>query len=389
MNHSAKSPARIRIATFNVENLFTRLAFPDAAPPEDNLVGNYRFENPEELRLARRIAEAVASDDKRQLTALALHACRADVVALQEVDNREALEVFYQRYLKRLIEPEAAAERNAIRRETRRAGRRPDEEDVFASDRRHYYDWRVVLDGNDGRGIDVGVISRIPVRVRTHAHRTFAELGAWHDDLRMLREKFEGRDRRLTQNGRLFRRDCLEVDVAVAGKPLTLYICHLKSMNPDRDLTRPLRRAEALGIRRLIEERFGRDARDANWMICGDMNDYTEGDGLPVLDENGRPAAHGLEPLLGDGFCENIVRRRPPLERWTTYHGPEDQYAQLDFLLLSPALAAANPEAMPDIIRMGQPFRAQRYDGPRYPRVGWDRPKASDHAPVVVEITLP
>jgi hypothetical protein len=25
----------------------------------------------------------------------------------------------------------------------------------------------------------------------------------------------------------------------------------------------------------------------------------------------------------------------------------------------------------------------------RYPRVGWDRPKASDHCPVVVELDIP
>jgi endonuclease/exonuclease/phosphatase family metal-dependent hydrolase len=379
----------IRIATFNVENLFTRLAFPDASPPEDNLVGAYQFDNPEELKLARRIVEAAASDDKRQLTALALHACAADVVALQEVDNKESLEVFYQRYLKRLIEPEAAAEKNAIRREARRAGRRPDEADLFAADRRHFYDWRVVLDGNDGRGIDVGVLSKIPIRVRTHAHRTFQELGVWNEDLRNLREKSSGRERRLSQNDRLFRRDCLEVDLEAGGKPLTLYICHLKSMNPNRDLTRPLRRAESMGVRRIIEERFGRHAREANWVICGDMNDFTEVDGLPVLDENGRPASHGLEPFFADGFSENIARRRAPDDRWTTYHGPEDQYAQLDMLLVSPALAEANPDVVPDIIRVGQPFRAKRYEGPRFPRVGWDRPKASDHCPVVVELTLP
>jgi len=379
----------IRVATFNVENLFTRLAFPDAMPPEDNLVGAYQFDNPEELKLARRIVEAAASDDKRQLTALALHACRADIVALQEVDSKESLEVFYQRYVKRMIEPEAAAEKNELRREARRAGRRPEDSDLFAVDRRHYYDWRVVLDGNDGRGIDVGVMSKVPIRVRTHAHRTFQELGVWNEDLKNYRERINGRERRLTQNDRLFRRDCLEIDLEVGSRPLTLYVCHLKSMNPSRELTRPMRKAEALGIRRLIEDRFGRHARDANWIICGDMNDFTEVDGLPLLDDTGKVAPHGLEPLFADGFSENIVRRREPDERWTTYHGPEDQYAQLDMLLVSPALAKANPDAVPDIIRMGQPYRARRYEGPRFPRIGWDRPKASDHCPVVVELAIP
>ncbi len=58
-------------------------------------------------------------------------------------------------------------------------------------------------------------------------------------------------------------------------------------------------------------------------------------------------------------------------------------------LLVSPALARENPDAVPEIIRMGQPYRARRYEGPRFPRVGWDRPKASDHCPVVVELSVP
>jgi predicted extracellular nuclease len=379
----------IRIATFNVENLFSRLAFADDVSSDDRLVGNYSFDDPGELKLARRIVEAAASDDKRQLTALALHAARADVVVLQEVDNRDALEVFYQRYLKRLIEPAAAAEKKALRQEMARQARGLDEDRLYAVDKRHYYDWRVVVDGNDGRGIDVAVISKFPVSVRTHAHRTFQELGVWSDDLRGYRDKVGGRERRLNPSDRVFMRDCLEIDLKVNGRPLTLYGCHFKSMSPTRDHTRPYRRAEALAVRRIIEERFGPRADEANWVICGDLNDYVEIDGLPVVDDAGRIVPNGLEPLLGDGFAENLVRRRAAEDRWTTYHGAEDQYAQLDFLLASPGLARANADAVPDIVRMGQPYRAVRYGGVRFPRVGWDRPKASDHCPVVCEVRLP
>ena len=55
-----------------------------------------------------------------------------------------------------------------------------------------------------------------------------------------------------------------------------------------------------------------------------------------------------------------------------------------------------------EIIRRGQPFRvpldprtpdrsikALSDAGGRYPRVGWDRPKASDHCPLIVTVTLP
>lgn len=379
----------LRIATFNVENLFSRLAFADDAPADDRLVGNYTFDDPGELKLARRIVEAAASDDKRQLTALALHAARADVICLQEVDNKDALEVFYQRYLKRLIEPAVAAEKRSLRQEMLRSGQGVNEDALYAADKRHYYDWRVVVDGNDGRGIDVAVMSRLPISVKTHAHRTFQELGVWSDDLRGYRDRAGGRERKLNPNERVFMRDCLEIDLKFHGRPLTLYSCHFKSMHPSRDSTRVYRRAEALAVRRIIEERFGRHADEANWVIAGDFNDYIEIDGLPVVDDNGRMVPSALDVLLSDGFAENVVRRRAPEDRWTTYHGPEDQYAQLDFLLLSPALAKANPDMVPEIIRMGQPFRAVRHQGGRFPRIGWDRPKASDHCPVVCDIMVP
>ena len=43
------------------------------------------------------------------------------------------------------------------------------------------------------------------------------------------------------------------------------------------------------------------------------------------------------------------------------------------------------------IIRNGQPYRTPFPPGQaveRYPRIGWDRPKASDHCPVVMALEL-
>ncbi len=117
----------------------------------------------------------------------------------------------------------------------------------------------------------------------------------------------------------------------------------------------------------------------------------------------------GLDALFED-FAFNPLDALPPDERWTFYFRQADQdcaavdeqHTQLDYILLSPALAAANPEPKVDLIRRGLPYRvpldtahpdrsigylATRSD--RYPRVGWDRPKASDHCPLVVEIEIP
>ena len=97
---------------------------------------------------------------------------------------------------------------------------------------------------------------------------------------------------------------------------------------------------------------------------------------------------------MADGFAENVVERRPELDRWTLYHsrGPQERHlCQLDYILLSAALSRHNSKAVPDIVRQGQPWRTIFPPGQeveRYPRAGWDRPKASDHCPVAVTLDI-
>ena len=163
----------------------------------------------------------------------------------------------------------------------------------------------------------------------------------------------------------------------------------------------PIRIAEAKAVRRIIEERFGKDhAGGKRWVICGDLNDYRE----RVLIGGDSFAGHSFEPvveaqsslnvLLAGGFAENIVERRPELDRWTLYHtrGPQERHlCQLDYILLSPSLAQRNAQAIPDIVRGGQPWRTPFPPGQeveRFPRTGWDRPKASDHCPVAVTLDI-
>jgi hypothetical protein len=105
----------------------------------------------------------------------------------------------------------------------------------------------------------------------------------------------------------------------------------------------------------------------------------------------------------------NPVAALPPNERWTFYYcppgqgdtRPEEQHTQLDYLLLSPALARANPEPKIELLRRGLPYRVPldpshpdrsigylATRGDRYPGIGFDRPKASDHSPLVMELNI-
>tara|TARA_R110000850_G_scaffold249877_3_gene374766 strand:- start:1593 stop:2087 length:495 start_codon:yes stop_codon:yes gene_type:complete len=162
----------------------------------------------------------------------------------------------------------------------------------------------------------------------------------------------------------------------------------------------PVRVAEARGVRKIIADRFGPDGGGKRYVIAGDFNDYSEklvitGDrrnGYQFTPEQAEDGA--VRVLTAGGFAENVVARRPEMDRWTLYHtrGPEERHlCQLDYLLASPAMVRSNRGRLPDIIRSGQPYRTLFPDGQeveRYPRTGWDRPKASDHCPVAMTFDL-
>jgi predicted extracellular nuclease len=367
----------LRLATFNVENLMNRFDFSGFRNElnQDRTLALYAIQNEAEYRLLEQARTIAHTDDTRQLTALAIADTRADVLCLQEVDNIEALKAFEYGYLFKMVG--------------------------------QGYRQKYMTAGNDSRGIDVALLVRDQtahgepiefVRMTSHAHVTFEEFGLHTPELAALGNE---------PHERIFRRDCLEVDLTVGGQPITLYLVHFKSMGSPRnglngrDATMPIRIAEAKAVRRIVEERFGIDfAAKKRWAICGDFNDYRQrtvigGDShngytFDIVDE----PKSCLDALLADGFCVNVVERRPAMDRWTLYHtrGPSERHlCQLDYLLLSPALAARNANAAPDIVRRGQPWRTifppgQEVD--RYPRSGWDRPKASDHCPVAVTLDL-
>jgi endonuclease/exonuclease/phosphatase family metal-dependent hydrolase len=322
----------LRVMTFNVENLFARYDFRELE--HANLLSLQDVWDPVERATLIRAHWNALHDEMRTFTALSLLSGEPDVVCLQEVESFEALRFFHDRYLMRL------------------GGRQ-----------RGLFPHQVLIEGNDRRGIDVAVLSRYPLeRIVTHQHVEC-------DVPTPLGPKRQ----------RIFRRDCLEVHVDCGNAVLPVFVCHFKSMDGSREASRAWRRLESEAVRQIIRARFP-DPAAADWLVAGDLNDYTELDGIGDW-------GHGLGPLLDDGFAVDLIKRVPdPAERWTHFWPEGNSYAQIDYLLASPALAAKNPTAVPSIIRQGQPFRAGRHRGERWPRVGWDRPKASDHCPVVVTL---
>ncbi|MCB9684776.1 MAG: endonuclease/exonuclease/phosphatase family protein [Alphaproteobacteria bacterium] len=313
----------MRLATFNVENLFTRFRFARGVDPRRATEEGFTSED---LRFR------LEDPESKRITADLLNGLDADVIALQEVEGLDTLKQFRDRFL---------------------GGR-----DAWPH--------ALVIDGNDQRRIDVGLLSRFPI---VHARSWQHLLGG------------DGQP--------VFDRDCLEADVEVPGLGvLTLFVNHFKSMRaetddaPGRAVTRPRRVQQARAVMDIVRRRFGDDPGDAPFVVLGDLNDHV------VDDEQGRS---GILDLVRWDAVVPLVERLPERERWTHYfqgHAPSNAppaYRQLDHVLASRRLAALNP-GLPTIDRRGQPKRAEAWDGERLTGVGWHRPKASDHCPVVVAI---
>ncbi len=301
---------QVRLATFNLENLYSRPTFWDPRRTDDQRIGNVFFEDRGDATMARRIVEAAWSDEKCQLTALALLETNADIIALQEVDNRNALKSLRDNYISKLAGNRLALAMKSF------IFRQPQPSVAAVAEYRERllaeiaYRQLEVIEGNDTRGIDVGFLARRPViSLKSHKESTFADLDVWPDGIATYNDGSPDDPRYLTKADIIFKRDCLEAVFDIGGVPLTVFICHFKSMSNGRVASRVMRQAEAAAVRRIVERRFGGKPSGANWAICGDLNDYYEIDGSRDLRDlrTGEPSNSGLGPLVDDGFAVDII----------------------------------------------------------------------------------
>lgn len=368
---------RLRIGTFNVENLLTRYRFGTPGRTDTAAAMSlFHFPRADQRDAVERSLAVALEDDKRQMTALAIAEAQADLWMLQEVDSLASLQAFFANYVHRIAD--------------------------------HRYGHFTLFDGNDRRNIDIAFAARrdllapVQLDVRSHKELSFAEAGVHDGDLAALG---------IGPHDKVFARDCLAVTLDFGDRHLTLFGCHFKSMNNGREdgrqATLPMRRAEARAVRHLVKERFGARWREANWIVLGDLNGYRFG--LGPLAEPVDEGESGIEPLL-ERFAMDPMQTLPPHERWTHFRrywsdssqSLVESHMPLDHILLSPRLAAANPAPAMQMIRRGLPYRVPldprapdrsmgrlATSADRYPRVGWDRPKASDHCPLTIDLEIP
>jgi hypothetical protein len=159
----------------------------------------------------------------------------------------------------------------------------------------------MLIDGNDTRGIDLGILSLHPI----------AEMRSHVDDL--------------GANGMpIFSRDCPEYDVLLpGGERIVIIPNHFKSKRNGNDIdSQERRRAQALRAHEI-----GKSALDRTPLVLlgGDLND--------------NPQSGILDDLFDDGFNDVSVHPNYPTDRPGTFDtGLANN--KIDYLIMSPALQA-------------------------------------------------
>ena len=356
-------PSPLRVATFNVENLLSRakiLSF------QNRRAGDQLLAKVETLRreLRRRIyrkkqilelyadlkeyiqivevrdklldrykrtvvADGVAdwggyidfkhatfAESERGNTARVIRAVNADICCLIEVESRPVLKHF------------------CIDRLPKRA--------TFKD-----YSHHMLIDGNDTRGIDVAVASRLPIRT--------------------LRSHIDDRD----DAGTIFSRDCLEFEVVHPSGSIWFLLNHFKSRGYGTQAANDAKRRRQ--ARRVAEILARYDLRRDWVIVAGDLNDS--------------PNSTSLQPLMAIPSLYDVLALQFPdaADRWTYRYRKNEQ---IDYLLVSEPLREAFTKA--GVERRGiynvHTFTAGAIQA--FASVTSPKDAASDHGAVWAEFSL-
>jgi exonuclease III len=292
----------IRVGTFNLNNLFSRYNFQaeiDTIPSGDLGGITLTFESTE-LKVRTfmgRLVKGKNPSDTIEIARRIADVMNADVLAVQEVEHIEILKQFNREYLRNL------------------------------------YPHIALIEGNDQRLIDVGIMSKLPIGIIV-SHQT-----ATHPE---------------KSNERVFSRDLLQVEILNdhGEKLFTFYNTHLKSQFVPYG-TDPIqgtidannrRRRQAETISKIISRM---ERPNSKYMLAGDMNDSLDSQHLsPMFTVDNRMLINALEQPLETRPSKPELPDQGPGPQTTAWThrfnppGPElPEYHLFDQIWVSPSLA--------------------------------------------------
>ena len=264
---------------------------------------------------------------KRNNTAAAILEVAPDILAVQEIENIYTLRNFNHRYLD------------------------------------DHFETIISLDGNDPRGIDVGLLLRKRKDIRVDGLRTHID-DPVDNKKPVTRQAVAGMGYRASNA--VFSRDCLEVDVSVGGRPITLLINHLKAQDGTAAATKR-RLAQAVAVKEIAAaaKKHGRLP-----IVLGDLN----------IDRNSKDGS--IEPLFSGGTLADPFDGQA--NNWSHYYAGDKSVSRLDYILPDKALKVKGT----GIFRKGLTTKAKQYNGPRFPTIGQEHTEASDHCPIWVDFDV-
>lgn len=164
------------------------------------------------------------------------------------------------------------------------------------------FKYAMLIDGNDPRGIDVGVLTKFAiVSLKTHIYDGPA-------------------------NSRVFSRDCLRVEMKLPEGQLLHILCnHFKSKSEGEARTDARRERQAKAVAQILTEY---DLQNDLVIVAGDLNDTPD-------------SSSPLRPLLDVNHLHDVLALQfpnDPAVRWTYYYQKTEQ---IDYLLVSDPLRAA------------------------------------------------
>lgn len=210
----------------------------------------------------------------------------------------------------------------------------------------------MVIDGNDARGIDVGLMTRdgFPIGpVRSHVD-----------------------DAMPSGDEPVFSRDCPDYTVGTpAGARLHVLINHFKSKGGDRRRADAKRRAQAERVAEIYGELAG--AGERHVAVIGDLNDTPDSPPLAPLLGGTELRDAFLHPAFDDGGHPGTF-------------GLCDAADKIDCLLLSPALYERVTAG--GVVRLGMWPGSRPARWGTFPEVKGPRDAASDHAAIWVDLDV-